>query len=98
MNIDKLTEKLNSLKKERDKYQEQLDILNDNTRFYSYFCFSMCAKMSSWGQSEMPNNYFELPYELNNEIAELYQDWLKKKINELKTEREEVIKTFAKEI
>lgn len=102
MNIDKLTERLNYLKKEIDKYQEQLDILNNKTRFYSCFgfgfYFGMCAKMSAWGQSEMPDNYFELPYELKNEIAELYQDWLKKKINELKTEREEVIKTLAKEI
>lgn len=94
MNIDKLTERLNYLKEEIDKYKEQLDILNDNTRFYSSFCFGMCARMSAWGQSEMPDNYFELPYELNKEIAKLYQDWLKKKINELNTERKEVINSF----
>ncbi len=98
MNIDKLTKKLNELKEEIDKYQEQLDILNDNTRFYSYFrfysClrFGMCAKMSAWGQSEMPNNYFELPYELKDQIAKLYKEWLEKKIEKLNIEREELIK------
>lgn len=92
MNIDKLTKKLNELKEEIDKYQEQLDILNDNTRFYSYFHFGMCAKMSAWGQSEMPNNYFELPYELNDKIAKLYKKWLEKRIEKLNTEREKLIK------
>lgn len=100
MNIDKLTKKLNELKEEIDKYQEQLDILNDNTRFYSWFgfgfYFGMCAKMSAWGQSEMPNNYFELPYELKNQIAELYKKWLEKKIEKLKTDREELIKGVGK--
>ena len=92
MNIDKLTKKLNELKEEIDKYQQQLDILNDNTRFYSYFNFGMCAKMSAWGQSEMPNNYFELLYELNDKIAKLYKKWLEKRIEKLNTEREELIK------
>lgn len=102
MGMDRLIKKLNRLKEEIDKYQEQLDILNNNTRFYSYFgfgfYFGMCAKMSAWGQSEMPSNYFELPYELKDQIAKLYQDWLKKKIDILKAEREEVIKSLAKEI
>lgn len=98
MNIDKLTKKLNEFKEEIDKYKEQLDILNNNTRFYSYFCFGMCAKMSSWGQSEMPDNYFELPYELKNETAKLYKEWLEKKIEKLNTDRQELIKGVKDEL
>ena len=98
MNIDKLTKKLNEFQEKINKYQVQLDILNGNNRSYSYFKFVMFAKMSAWGQSEMPTNYFELPHELKKQIAEIYQDWLDKKIKTLKNEREEIIKTLAKEI
>lgn len=102
MNIDKLTNKLRVINEDINRYKEQLDILSDNTRFYSYFgfgfYFGMFAKMSAWGQSEMPTNYFELPHELKKQIAEIYKDWLDKKIKTLKNEREEFIKTLAKEI
>ena len=96
MNINKLTEKLNEFKEDIDKYQEQLDIINDNTRFYSRFEFGMSAGMSSWGQSEMPSDYFPLPSELKANIAQMYKSWVEKEIKRLETERTNLIKEVNK--
>lgn len=92
MNIDKLIKKLNEIQENINEYQVQLDILNNNNRSYSYFKFVMSAKMSAWGQSEMPSSYYTLPIELEKEIANLYKKWLEKEIEKLKTERENLIK------
>ena len=97
MNIDKLTKKLNEFQEKINKYQVQLDILNGNNRSYSYFKFVMSAKMSAWGQSEMPSSYYTLPLELEKEIAKMYKEWLDKEIGKLKTERENLLKGWKNE-
>lgn len=98
MNIDKLTNRLKEIKEQIEEYQRQIDTLNNNNRFFSYYKFVMSAKMVSYGNSEMPSQLFDLPHELEKDIAKMFKSWLEKKINELETERKKVIEKLAKEI
>lgn len=92
MNIDQLTKELNDIKNKIDNYQCQIDILNNNNRYYSCFKFVMSAHMVSYGNSEMPSDEFDLPHELKIEIGKMYKEYLEKEIEKLKTERKNLIK------
>lgn len=92
--IDKLTEELHKIADDIVYLKKQLSILNEENRYYSFFVFQMSAKMSSFGNSEMPSEIFELPAEIKKHIVKLYKKHLETKIEEREKEREQLVIQF----